>query len=312
MPMMRFPNPQLMPSDGSAEWDPEVFVYRPWQPDELKEVAGELPDPQKAGGEKWITAMQQLLMYNPTLQEVEAVCRRCLKLRWANIRPSIWRTTAPIGSGEYGDMISSLYDAVREAFPLRVCWAEIHNTKQKEGESAADYRIRMEIVFAAHSGIDPDNEAYSDLLKTALVNGLHPTLKNDVMATCVGWETGSIAMVWTHVLHTERNKVEVETRQTKKLQTAQLLYYQQGAPTPGQPWQPHNNRTPGRGRKRGGPQGRPIQMRCYKCNNLGHVWRECSNAGPHRQRGHEPEETWPHAPPRGLAVHSPGFQAEQP
>ncbi|XP_051250168.1 uncharacterized protein LOC127359886 [Dicentrarchus labrax] len=30
----------------------EVFVYRPWQPDELKEVAGELPDPQKAGGEK--------------------------------------------------------------------------------------------------------------------------------------------------------------------------------------------------------------------------------------------------------------------
>ncbi|XP_038595214.1 pleckstrin homology domain-containing family A member 5-like [Micropterus salmoides] len=64
--------------------------------------------------------------------------------------------------------MDTLYDAVRMAFPPRVCWPEIHNTKQKEEESAADYRVRMEAVFAVNSGIDPDNDAYSDLLKIAL------------------------------------------------------------------------------------------------------------------------------------------------
>ncbi|KAG7482237.1 hypothetical protein JOB18_016606 [Solea senegalensis] len=146
-------------------------------------------------------------MYNPTLQEVEAVSRRCFKLRWANIRPANWSTSPVIGSVRFHDMMTSLADAVRAAFPLRVCWPEIHNTKQKEGELAADYRTRMESVFAAHSGIDAQNEAYDDLLKTALINGLHPSLKDRVMATCVGWETGTIANVWTHVLHAERNKV---------------------------------------------------------------------------------------------------------
>ncbi|KAG7459166.1 hypothetical protein JOB18_008882, partial [Solea senegalensis] len=204
MPMLTFPNPQPRPTgeEEYVHWDPEVLVYRPWQPDELKEIAGELPDPQKTGGEKWVIAMQQLLtMYNPTLQEVEAVSRRCFKLRWANIRPANWSTSPVIGSVRFHDMMTSLADAVRAAFPLRVCWPEIHNTKQKEGELAADYRTRMESVFAAHSGIDAQNEAYDDLLKTALINGLHPSLKDRVMATCVGWETGTIANVWTHVLH---------------------------------------------------------------------------------------------------------------
>ena len=72
MPMMMFPNPQPQATgDGAdANCDPDVLVYRPWQPDELKEVAETLPDPQKNGDEKWIPAMQQLLsMYEPTLKE---------------------------------------------------------------------------------------------------------------------------------------------------------------------------------------------------------------------------------------------------
>ncbi|KAL7402848.1 hypothetical protein ABVT39_020836 [Epinephelus coioides] len=192
MPMMVFPNPQPRPTGEQAHshWDPEVFVYRPWQPDELKEVAEELPDPQKTG--------------------------------------------------------------VRTAFPLRVCWPDIHNTKQKEGESVADYRTRMETVFAAHSGIDSDNEAYSDLLKTALVNGLHPDLRNRVMATCIGWETEPMSTVWTHALHAERNKVDLDSKHSKKLQTAQLMFYHQGGPQhPGNHWKKD------KGRKRQVPHAAP-------------------------------------------------------
>ncbi len=70
-------------------------------------------------------------------------------------------------------MMHRLYDAVLAAFPLRFCWPGIQSTKQKEGESDADHCTLMESVFEAHSCIDSDNEAYSDLLKTALVNGLH-------------------------------------------------------------------------------------------------------------------------------------------
>ncbi|KAG7522211.1 hypothetical protein JOB18_016165 [Solea senegalensis] len=155
MPTLTFPNPRPTGEEEYVHWDPEVLVYRPWQPDELKEIAGELPDPQKTGGEKWVIAMQQLLtMYYPTLQEVEAMC---LKLRWANIRPANWSTSPVIGSVRFNDMMTSLAEALQAAFPLRVCWPEIHNTTQKEGELAADYRTRMESVFAAHSGIDAEN-----------------------------------------------------------------------------------------------------------------------------------------------------------
>lgn len=55
------------------------------------------------------------------------------------------------------------------------------------------------------------------------------------MATCVGWETEPIATVWTSVA--ERNRVELDFTQTKKLQTAQLMFSKQGGPqNPGQKW----------------------------------------------------------------------------
>ncbi|KAG7519742.1 hypothetical protein JOB18_015209 [Solea senegalensis] len=155
MPMLTFPNPQPRPTgeEEYVHWDPEVLVYRPWQPDELKEIAGELPDPQKTGGEKWVIAMQQLLtMYNPTLQEVEAVSRRCFKLRWANIRPANWSTSPVIGSGRFHDMMTSLADAVRAAFPLRVCWPEIHNTKQKEAAKLTEDTENINVCVCVGMG----------------------------------------------------------------------------------------------------------------------------------------------------------------
>lgn len=131
MHMMTFPNPQPRPTgeQAQAHWESEVFVYRPWQPDALKEIAVEILDPQKTGGEKWVTAMQQLLsMYNPTLQEVEAVCCRCFKLWWANICPASWSITPAVGSRAFVDMMTSLYEAVCAAFPLRVCCTKCCNT----------------------------------------------------------------------------------------------------------------------------------------------------------------------------------------
>lgn len=49
--MMSFSNQQPQPTTEEAKelWKKEVLVYRPWQPDELKEVAGS-SDPQKTGG----------------------------------------------------------------------------------------------------------------------------------------------------------------------------------------------------------------------------------------------------------------------
>lgn len=52
------------------------------------------------------------------------------------------------------------------------------------------------------------------------------------MATCVGWETEPIATVWTRFA--ERNRVELDFKQTKKLQTAQLMFSKQGGGT--EPW----------------------------------------------------------------------------
>ena len=344
MPLMMFPNPQPQPTgDGAnANWDPEVLVYRPWQPDELKEVAETLPDPQKTGGEKWITAMHKLLsLYEPTLKEVEAVCRRAFKLRWTNIRPTSWSTNHQVRTREYENMMDTLYEAVRTIFPLRLCWPEIHNTKYKEGESAVDCRTRMEIVFAAHSGIDTDNVAHSDLLKAALINGLHPGLKNHVMTTCVGWETEPITTVWTHVLHAERNQTDLDIKQTKKLQSAQMMYYQRNnLQESGQKRLSHQNNSGmrSRGWRRAGPHKSSQRryddtdrrmLKCYKCEGFGHLSHDCAtpdsyrgerresrrswpHADPHRGEGEESKESWPHASPQELSVQAPGFPLMQP
>ncbi len=199
---------------------------------------------------------------------------------------------------------------------------EIHNTKQREGESAADYRTRMESVFAAHSGINPDNMSYSDLLKTAVVNGLHPELKNRVMTTCIGWETAPIVVVWTHVLHAERNKVELESKHTKKLQVAQLMFYQQGGPQKPRPrGQPPGRQLHqrGRGRRRPGlqpaapfPNRTDITVRCYQCGGYGHISRDCLTPVTDQQGGGEQENSWPHAPLHRLSVYAPGLPVTQP
>ncbi|XP_078141268.1 uncharacterized protein LOC144539602 [Centroberyx gerrardi] len=61
-----------------------------------------------------------------------------------------------------------------------------------------------------------DNDAYNNLLKTALIQGLHPTLKNQTMTTCIAWETKPLSEVWAHVLHAERNQTDIEQRHTDK------------------------------------------------------------------------------------------------
>ncbi len=184
---------------------------------------------------------------------------------------------------------------------------------------AADYRTRMEAVFEAHSGLYSDNEANSDLLKTALVNGLHPDPKNRVMTTCVGWET--IAVVWAHVLHAERNKVALDSKHTEKLQTAQLMFYQQSGPQNPRPrGQPPRGQLyqSGRGKRR--PSLQPASfpgrlnfvVRCFQCDGYGHILRDCPIFVTDQQGGGEQENSRPHAPPQGLSVHSPGLPVAQP
>lgn len=90
---------------------------------------------------------------------------------------------------------------------LRVYWPEIHNTKQKEGGSVADYCTRMETVFAAHPG---------------------------------------------------------------------------------------------------------HKLRCYRCEGFGHISRDCATPWTEKREGQDQGDSWPHAPPQGLFVHSPGLLLMQP
>ena len=67
--MMMFPNPQPHPTgDGAnADRDPEALVYRPWQPDERKEAAETLPDPQKTPEMR--NGLQQCNDYCPCMNQ---------------------------------------------------------------------------------------------------------------------------------------------------------------------------------------------------------------------------------------------------
>ncbi|KAJ8361903.1 hypothetical protein AAFF_G00412470 [Aldrovandia affinis] len=173
-PLVDYPDPRG-PRDDGMERDP-IQVQRNWSIDEIHEVVKDLPDP-KDSAVRWCAAITELVsMYQPSAAELEVVFRKFFKLRWGTLKEG-WNASVTRRDPAFGEQLTTVMDRVCTMYPSRTDWLQIHATRQETDEKCDDYRSRMEENFQKFSGLALDNPAHGDLLKTSLVNGLLPHIK---------------------------------------------------------------------------------------------------------------------------------------
>ncbi|KAJ8398031.1 hypothetical protein AAFF_G00431080 [Aldrovandia affinis] len=98
------------------------------------------------------------------------------KLRWVTLKegcnPNVERIDVA-----FGIQLATLMEKVHAMYPSHTNWLQIQATRQKAGETCDDYRSQMEECFQKFSSLAVDNPAHGDLLKTLVVNGLFPHIK---------------------------------------------------------------------------------------------------------------------------------------
>ena len=231
-PLIPYPKPQshLWTGAQQAEIDAystTVHVQQNWTPKELNEIVKDLPD-HKVDVERWCAAILDLIeMYEPSARELESVFCKVFGLKWLHLREHF-----DVNGAQHhivtGQLLNhgGLFDRVKATFPARTDWPKIHGTKQRPDETCDTYRNRLENCFQKHCGVPLDNPAYNDLLKTFLINGLLPAFHNYIIKSCIGWENRPLTEVWGHALHAERNTLSQDFMKKKKLEAAQLMFYE--------------------------------------------------------------------------------------
>ncbi|XP_048011485.1 uncharacterized protein LOC125245082 [Megalobrama amblycephala] len=276
LPMLQFPG-----AEGP------VWVERPWDLEELRNVTAALPDPEK-GVERFISAVTNVdVTYKPTGRDWSAIFSARLGLKWTEVRgagedafnPALQRLDeGRTETQEWRVQWTAMLERLRLAYPLRPDWAAIANTKQLKGETVTAYLARLKTVVDECAGL-PEGTDNTGVLKYHFVNGLLPNIQKAVKLTCIGWEAQNLEVVMQHAKHAEQNDEKRNTEKQQKLENAQYMFYQSQS----------NNQMPrddnyqearrgrGRGRGRWNAQNGRIgdRDRCRICGQRGHWSREC-------------------------------------
>ncbi|XP_034143259.1 uncharacterized protein LOC114828859 [Esox lucius] len=284
------------PSVGGEEHGPStIFVYRPWSPADLKDVAVSQPNPDLEGGEEFNRVFLQMLeQYRPNIVEIEMVMMKALRLRWGRVKGDWPVQNGPYNWGagsQYRITIMALCGRIGAFFLRRMNWEKISVCKQKLGERVTDYRNRLEKEFEIHSGMDrkPDganDSPWEQQCKIRLVAGLLPDLRKHVKEHCVALDEGRIEIVWPYINNAERvyegredkKKDDREKRETR-LQMAQIGFYN-GYDQRGRGRGRARGRAPIRGRGRGYVNRSKSDNACLRYGSLEHWIRECPEKDP--------------------------------
>lgn len=178
-PLVQVANPrygQAMGEERQLDPNPTMLVYRPWSAHDRKKATSDIVRPSAQGGsaEEFIREMRGVCdSYMLNGHEIYDCLRDVLKNDWCRVSGDFNGSDANGGPRPNGDndlqlALNALYDRVRAMWPPRVDYSKIGETQQKEDESPADYRYRLEVVFQANSGIQPNidvNSPYQQQLK---------------------------------------------------------------------------------------------------------------------------------------------------
>ncbi|XP_054864722.1 uncharacterized protein LOC129348398 [Amphiprion ocellaris] len=299
-PLIEVANPRFGQPTGEqddrggpiVDVEPTMLVYRPWSNHDRKKATSGIPHP-KDGLNEFINGMQGLrVSYRLNGTELQQCLQDVLTSDWGRVRGDyigLDTRGSPLtyDSPDMLRQIADLLDRVRLEWPVRVDYAAIGETKQKEGELAAEYRHRLERVFRANSGIQQDEaeeSPYQQQLKMHFLKGLLPPLRHHVEKHWVDQNTGSVTQAVNQATHAEGVQ--------KRKQTQSSVYVTENL----EAYSHRQNYLRGRGRGRGRGHWRRHyhtrtedsdqlqknreQKLCFICHQPGHIARECRHKPP--------------------------------
>lgn len=286
-----------------------MLVFRTWTAEDIKKACEGLP-PYKTKPGEFVRGMLQLqTAYHLNGVECQQALMCALGADWARVRgnwnpmtnavPANPNVNPPVAAippeplphdgADLQNRLMALLNRVTDIFQARPNYSLIGQTKQKEGETCADFRNRFEAVFEANSGLQDDGQEqgpYQQQLKQALCQALRPEIAGWIRKHYVDFPTATLSQFMNHAIHAE----QATSAKKKKQQQAMDAFWQDMAEDicyVGQGYRGRgrgigrgrfidNFRTGQRGRGRGeGRQDREQDEGCWTCGSLDHWSKEC-------------------------------------
>lgn len=192
-------------------------------------------------------------------------------------------TVLAADSADLKTPVDELIKRIKEKYKRKANYTEIGRCKQKTGETFDEYRVRMEKVFKAHSGLDYDDDEtkpYKQQLKNALHSGSLPEIQGWVNRHYISMSGGTLTEYINHALHAEK---VIKQKKEKKEQVfyqdhdESAAFYQKGRGR----GRGRGGRSRGRGRSMGPfPYPFPNSKGCWSCGKEGHQARDCTGGAP--------------------------------
>ncbi|XP_035814531.2 uncharacterized protein LOC118471098 isoform X1 [Amphiprion ocellaris] len=289
-PMIIVPNPLA----GQGGNGPTMEVYRSMYIGDFEALSAALPDPRK-DIEGWITEMEGLRASTTlTPTEILRICRRAFGGEFHRVQGTLTDrqddgTVIPAETVDFRAQWAAFLTHCRQTFTPSQDWGTITDCKMKSDESCEDWLHRFNQSLTHNSRRARDNPARLQLYKNAIMNTVHPKVKQIIETTCIDLPTCDEESFCNHLrhairVHGQQQKAKEEKIKQQPVQVflgSEEIFY--CGPERRGPY--HRNRGRGRGRggsyrwSQAGDNYRQQNVRqeevCYVCRQPGHFARDC-------------------------------------
>uniref|UniRef100_A0AAV2M1I9 Gag protein n=1 Tax=Knipowitschia caucasica TaxID=637954 RepID=A0AAV2M1I9_KNICA len=182
-----------MPSVAVAGANGETYIYRPWQPEELRDIARHLPDPVQDGPHFGVEFELFCRQYRPSAYEWRRLLAHRMKPSdMAKIEPVLATCQASANRVMYEDNIDYLRElkaltkALADSFPPHRDMRKVDGCRQGTEETLDCYLERLQALFERHSALAKGSTEYEVHLCHAIMRGIRDDVAEGVRTCYVG------------------------------------------------------------------------------------------------------------------------------